>query len=106
MSGRTTPAASTIFPRKSTKSGSISRRLQYFSTGFRSRLEQPDRSIERRRTQVHVALRRVEILVSGQFLDRPRRRATHRQMRTERVTEDMWTPGLTFARREARRIIT
>jgi len=52
----------------------ISRRLQYFSTGFSSRFKQPDRSIKRRRTQVHVALRRIEVLVSGQFLDGPCRR--------------------------------
>jgi hypothetical protein len=54
-------------------------------SGFSRTIEQPDRSIERRRTQVHVALRRVEILVSGQFLDCTRWRATHCQMRTERV---------------------
>jgi hypothetical protein len=41
-----TPAASTKFLRKSTNSGSISRRLHYFATGsFRSCFEQPDRRV-------------------------------------------------------------
>ena len=43
------------------------------------------------RTQVHVALRRREVGVPGQLLNRPRRRAPHRQMRTERVTQPMRT---------------
>jgi hypothetical protein len=38
-------------------------------SGFSRTIEQPNRSIECRRTQVHVALRRAQILVSGQFLD-------------------------------------
>jgi hypothetical protein len=43
---------------------------------------------------VHVALRRRQIRVSGQFLDGPRRGATHRQVRTERVSQDIdaYTP--------------
>lgn len=37
-------------------------------TGIRF-IKQSNPRIERRRTQVHVAPRRVEVLVSGQFLD-------------------------------------
>jgi hypothetical protein len=48
-----------------------------------------DRGVERRRTQVRVALRRPEILVTGELLDCPRRRATHREMRTERRLQDV-----------------
>ena len=33
-------------------------------------IQQPNRSIKRRQTQVHVALRRANVLVSGQFLVR------------------------------------
>jgi len=36
---------------------------------------------------MHVPLRRHEILMAGQLLNRPRRRAAHREMRAERVTE-------------------
>jgi hypothetical protein len=80
-------------------SGLSSRRLQHFSTtclaivvsGFCRTIEQPDSSVERSRTQVHVPLRRVQVLVSSQFLDGSRGRSAHRQMRTERVSEDMDT---------------
>jgi hypothetical protein len=34
---------------------------------------------------VHVPLRRGDVGVAGQLLNRPRRRAAHREMRTERV---------------------
>src|SRR5215471_11630623 len=57
------------------------------------------------RAQVHVALRRAEILMAGELLDGPNGRTTHRQMRAECVTKDV-TPALTFARRAARRSIT
>ena len=84
----------------------ISRRLQHFSTtrvtvvvsgfsrssvvsAFRRTVEQPNRGVERCRTQVHASLRRLEVLMPGEFLNGPSRRATHRQMRTERVTEDV-----------------
>ena len=33
----------------------------------------------------------VQIRVPGEFLDRPRRRALHRQMRTERVPQHVHT---------------
>jgi hypothetical protein len=107
-----TPAASTNFSLGSADSVLISRRLQYFSTtrsivgsGFSRTIEQPNRSIERGRTQVHVALRHVQVLVPGQFLDCPCGRATHRQMRAD-VWRRMWTPSFTFARIATRRIVT
>jgi len=50
-------------------------------------IEQPNRAVERGGTRVHVPLRRGQVLMPGQLLDRPRRRATHRQVRTERVTD-------------------
>jgi len=58
-------------------------------SGFSRTVEQSDRRIERCGTQVHVPLRRREILMTGELLDCPRRRATHRQMRTERVPQDV-----------------
>jgi hypothetical protein len=51
--------------------------------------KQSDRVFRCRRTQVHVALGRREVCVSRQLLDGPRRRATHRQVRTERMPKDM-----------------
>jgi hypothetical protein len=57
------------------------------STVFNGVVQQTDGRVERRRTHVHVALRRPEILVAGELLNRPRRRATHREMRTERVSQ-------------------
>lgn len=79
----------------------ISRRLQYFSTtrvtvvvsGFnrtrRGLFQQSNRRIECSRTQVHVALRRFQVLMPGQFLNGSRRRSTHRQVRAERVAQDV-----------------
>jgi hypothetical protein len=46
----------------------------------RMRFQQSNCGIKRRRTQVHVALRCPELLVTRQLLDRSRRRAAHRQM--------------------------
>jgi len=43
---------------------------------------------------MHVALRRAQVLVSGEFLDRSRGCASHRQVRTERVPEDVDPPLL------------
>ena len=40
---------------------------------YRRPSEEPDRTFDRRRAEVHVPLRRLQILVSGQFLNRPRR---------------------------------
>lgn len=50
-------------------------------------VQQPNRVLGRRGAQVHVALRRGEIRVSGQLLDRASRRSFHRQMRTEGMPE-------------------
>ena len=57
-------------------------------------VQQPYGRIERCRTQVHVPLRRRQIAMSGELLDSPRRRATHRQVRTEGVTEYVNTSAL------------
>jgi len=42
--------------------------------------------------KVHIALRRAKIAVPCEFLNRPSRRAAHRQMRTERVSQHMHAP--------------
>jgi hypothetical protein len=47
--------------------------------------EQPNRALDRRGTEVHVALRRREIPMAGEFLNGSWRRTTHREMRTERM---------------------
>ena len=39
---------------------------------------------------MHVALRRCQVRVARQLLDGPRRRAIHRQVRTERVPQDVY----------------
>ncbi len=44
----------------------------------RSAVEQPNRGVERRRSQVHVALRRAQIAMPREFLNRPARRARMR----------------------------
>ena len=51
--------------------------------------KQSNGGIERRWTQVDVGLRRAQVLVPGELLNRARRRAPHRQMRAERVTQDV-----------------
>ena len=52
-------------------------------------LQQPDCRVECRRAQVHVALRRSQVLMSCQFLDSSCWRPTHRQVRTQRVPQDV-----------------
>ena len=52
-------------------------------------IQEPDRAVDRCGTQVHVPLRRRQILMPGKFLNRPRRGASHGEMRTERVPEHM-----------------
>src|SRR5262249_60717032 len=63
-----TPAASTIFPREFEDLASFSRCLHCFSTPVpsigRRRLQQSDRRLDRRRTKVHVALLRPEVLMA------------------------------------------
>jgi hypothetical protein len=53
----------------------------------RARFEEPNRVVERRRTEMHVTLRRSQVLVAGEFLNRARRRTLHREVRTERVPQ-------------------
>ena len=57
-------------------------------------VQQPNRILRRGRTQVHVALRGREIRVPRELLDGARRRASHRQVRTERVPQDVGPPKL------------
>jgi len=52
-------------------------------------IEQSDRLIDGARTEVHISLRRREILMTYQFLSSPDRRASHRQVRTERMPQNM-----------------
>ena len=50
---------------------------------------QQSNRIHRVRTQVHVALRGREITMPSKLLDGPCWRSAHRQMRAERVTQDV-----------------
>jgi hypothetical protein len=50
-------------------------------------IEQPNRTLQRRRTQVPVALRRPELAMPGELLDGSRGCATHREMRAEGVAQ-------------------
>jgi hypothetical protein len=52
-------------------------------------IQETDGTFERRGTQVHVPLRRGEILVPSQFLNRSRWSSPHRQMRAERMPQPM-----------------
>jgi hypothetical protein len=53
-------------------------------------IEEPDRPLDRRGTEVHVPLRRGEIHVTGELLNGSRRRAARREVRTERVPQSMY----------------
>jgi hypothetical protein len=53
-------------------------------------IEEPDRRLDRRGTEVHVPLRRGEIHVTGELLNRSCRRPAHREVRTERVPQSMY----------------
>jgi len=50
-------------------------------------IEETDRIFDRGGTEMHVPLRRGEILMPGELLNRSTRCAAHRQMRTECVAE-------------------
>ena len=65
------------------------RRPSPVSNLFSWRIEQPDRRLACRRRQVHVPLRRAQVLVPGELLDRLRRSAAHRQARAEGMAEDV-----------------
>ena len=54
-----------------------------------SSIKQPDRVFRCCGTQVHLALRGREIRVPGELLDGTRGRPLHRQMRAERVPQDL-----------------
>ena len=60
-------------------------------------IEQTNRAVERRGTQVHGPLCRGEVLVPSQLLNRPCRRTLHSQMRAEGVPKDM-DPTIGYAR--------
>ena len=62
------------------------------STPTRS-VEEPNRIGDRTRTEVHVLLLRREIAMTRELLDRARWRAFHRQMRAERVTQNVRPVG-------------
>src|SRR5262245_23959900 len=66
-----TPAASTKFLKEIEKSASISCRLQTVSTPNPRLIEQSDRVLDDRRTDVHVSLRRRQLLMPGERLDGP-----------------------------------
>ena len=87
------PPPPPTFLRKSAKSPLISRRLYYFSTAAIGSwsVQQPNRRIECRWTEMHVALRRHQILMPREFLNRLRRCPAHRQMRTE-LSPPPWPP--------------
>ena len=53
-------------------------------------IEQPNRTIQRRRTQVHVPLRHAQFPMSGELQNRSWRCSAHRQVRAERVTQDVY----------------
>jgi len=87
-----TPAASTTYlvlytpllGRRVSRLQLVSK-LQY---GIRL-IEEPNCIRDSRRTQVHVALCRREILMSGHLLDRTRQCTAHREVSAERSTQDV-----------------
>ena len=52
-------------------------------------IEEPDRAFDRRGTQVHVPLRRGQVRMTGQLLNRHRRSPPHGEVRAEGVPEDV-----------------
>ena len=101
-------------PISSTKTGALaprSLRLHYFSTDFDAafdrRLQQPDGRIQRSRAEVHVPLRRPEILMAGEFLNRSYGSTAHHQVRTERVPQNVRTvvSQISFPRRPADQVL-
>ncbi len=78
-----TPAASTIYLiLRQRLAGFAIRRLQHVSKpvcGF-GLIEEPDRPLDRRGTEVHVPLRRGEIHMTGELLNGSCRCAAHREV--------------------------
>ena len=70
-----TPAASTIFPKENEQISSFVPPPPKYLHGVRFPSRAAYGCIQCRRTQVHVALRRREVLMSRNFLNRPGRRA-------------------------------
>ena len=66
-------------------------RCGYVVSGFSRTtcIKQLNRGVERCGAEMHVPLRHAELAVSGELLDGPCRRATHRQVRTECVAKDV-----------------
>ena len=54
-------------------------------------VEEPDRRLFCRRTEVHIPLRRQQIGMTGQLLNGSCRCASHGQTRTERMSQNMHT---------------
>ncbi len=101
------PPPPPLLLRKSEDSPLISRRLHYVSTAFGGSwtVQQPNRRVERCRTQVHIPLRGHQVLVPRQLLNRLCRCPLHRRCE-QNVCLRMWTPGFTFVLRATRRITT
>src|SRR2546421_395199 len=68
------------------------------------RTEERNRGLRRAGREVHVAHRRLQVGVSGQFLNRSHRSAAHGEMRAERVPELVKVPAL-WESRAARRAL-
>src|SRR6202023_4327628 len=58
-------------------------------------IEQLNRGVQGRRTQMHVALGHAQLAMASEFLNRPRRCALHCQMRAERMGSPM--PAMTIS---------
>jgi hypothetical protein len=56
-------------------------------------VQQPNGDVDGRRRQVYVSLRRGDVLMARECLNRPRGSAPDRQMRTERMAQDTWRRG-------------
>ena len=86
-----TPAASTTFPEEIDEIRSIfpPPPLSLHGQCGSWTVQQTNRRVERCRAQVHVALRRRQVLMARQFLNRFGWRVSHREMRAEGVSQDV-----------------
>ena len=104
-----TPAASTI--RLAVRlcarlaHGKPSVRFSTRHVGSVPTIQQPNRCIQCGRTEMHVSLGRLQVLVSSQLLNRPDRRPLIARCE-QKVCLRMCTPGVTFARRATPRMST
>jgi hypothetical protein len=69
-------------------SADVVRDVSKFGDGI-AVIQQSNRPCHGGRAEVHVPLRRADLLMPRQFLNRPHRRAAHRKMRTECMSEDV-----------------